>query len=184
MNKISIIFTGAFLGVSYLIYKMLNKRTQDYYQKEINKLQFKINTLENKNKNNDIYQTEIKSLRLQIIELKKKIKQLCEWEADLPEKVDDNKDYSYISEYINLADYLKEQELLPNNTLYEYIQNNNLYYSYEKNTWFIKDNDENFNEANLDIEIQINKSKKLTERIKKLKTIQNNPHLINIWNNI
>lgn len=87
-------------------------------------------------------------------------------------------DFSYISSYIELVNYIRDLNLIPNKFIYNLINNNNIYISIEDQKWYIKNEDDLFIACNLSIGKEIKKSEKLTKKIESFKTFKDNSHLL------
>ena len=96
---------------------------------------------------------------------------------DIPQ---DDSDYSYVTYYINLSDYIKDLDIIPNKYLYELILQKNIYISIDNNFWYIRNDINEFEIIKLPINEEIKKSSKLTKKILNLKTIKDNSHLIGL----
>uniref|UniRef100_A0A6C0LXU1 Uncharacterized protein n=1 Tax=viral metagenome TaxID=1070528 RepID=A0A6C0LXU1_9ZZZZ len=93
---------------------------------------------------------------------------------------DEGSDYSYVTYYINLSDYIKDLDIIPNKYLYGLILKKNIYISIDNNKWYMRNDRNEFEISELSINEEIKKSSKLTKKILNLKTIKDNSHLIEL----
>ena len=93
---------------------------------------------------------------------------------------DEGSDYSYVTYYINLSDYIKDLDIIPSKYLYDLILKKNIYISIDNNKWYMRNDKNEFEISNLSINEEIKKSSKLTKKILNLKTIKDNSHLIEL----
>jgi hypothetical protein len=93
---------------------------------------------------------------------------------------EEESDYSYVTYYINLSDYIKDLDIIPNKYLYDLILKKNIYISIDNNKWYMRNDKNEFEISNLSINEEIKKSSKLTKKILNLKTIKDNSHLIEL----
>lgn len=159
MNKNILFYFGSVISLGYLLSKYFNDKNN--YLEIIKKLTNELNKVKEEN-------------QLRKKELDKNINDI--------ESVTNEQDYSHMSSYMTASEYLKQLEIVPNNSLYLLLKKYDLYFSLDNNKWYTKNDDNTLNIFKEDINTPIKNSQNLTKKLKNLKTIKNNIHLIEMWN--
>lgn len=184
MNRNNLLISGTIISLGYIIYKYIQQSNSYKLLDEKYKLQIAnlISKLEFETNSKQDFEKKCDELQQDFEKKCDEIQQTVKRDNKLEEK--EEEDYSYLSSYMKLEDYLKDMNIIPNKKLFDLLSEDNMYLYLENKKWYTKNDDNTFSECSITIDNEVIDSQKLTKKIDKLKTIQANQHILSLWKNL